>query len=113
MKDVHWQPLAERDLKSTGFWYATQGGMALELRFVAAVEKTITTLRHFPEIGSARHKDLLPDLTEPLRFFPVSDFDRHLIYYVDYPSYIKIIRVWHSAQGFQLFADDDSEHLSS
>jgi len=57
------------------------------------LEATLQRIALFPASGSSRHADLAAQLPQ-LRFMPVSSFDRYLVYYVDLPKCVHIIRVW-------------------
>ena len=46
--------------------------------------------------GTALHKLHLP---APLRYFRVRDFEHYLIYYIDLPTHVEVIRVWSTARG--------------
>ena len=62
MKPVHWRASARRDLDDAAAWYAQQGGIALELRFIAAAESTALLVREHPKSGSMRHADEVPEI---------------------------------------------------
>lgn len=81
MKPIHWRDSARRDLDDAAVWYARQGGETLELRFIAAVESTTLVIRQYPAVGSTRHADYVSDLSAPLRYFPIRQFESYLIYY--------------------------------
>lgn len=98
MKKLHWRPLAQQDTDAAAEWYASQGGLALELAFIDALEATADLISRHPASGSTRHAALLPDLPTPLRFFPLKTFDRYLIYYLDHPDHVEIVRVWDAAR---------------
>ena len=38
-------------------------------------------------------------LRDMLRFLPLKRFERHLVYYIDLPDHVEVIRVWHAARG--------------
>lgn len=97
MKRPFWRPLARQDVDAAAEWYAGQGGMALELAFIEALEATIDLIARHPASGSTRHAALFPDLATPVRFFTLKKFDRYLIYYLELPDRIEIIRVWDAA----------------
>ncbi|MCB1567944.1 MAG: type II toxin-antitoxin system RelE/ParE family toxin [Xanthomonadales bacterium] len=110
MKSVHWREGARRDLDDAAEWYAQQGGETLELRFVAAVESTVLMVRQHPVVGSTRHAGYVTDLPAPLRYFPIRPFESYLIYYIDLPEHIEVIRVWHAARGLDaLLGDEESQ----
>lgn len=106
MKPVHWRPLARRDVDDAAKWYASQGGLALELAFIKVLEAAINQIARHPAIGSTRHAVLFPDLPTPMRFLVLKKFDRYLIFYLEFPSHVEIIRVWDAARDMQAIAED-------
>lgn len=109
VKPVEWRVQARRDAADSAFWYAKQGGLALGERFLLQVEMTLDHLSRFPATGSTRHDGIVPDLPAPLRLFPVMQFERHLIYYLDLSDRVDLIRVWHTARGLEALLDDAPE----
>lgn len=107
MKRIEWRVQARRDAADTAFWYAEQNGMALGVRFLTQVEATLEHLRQFPGTGSTRHDGIVPDLPEPLRFFPVTGFERYLVYYLDRPDRVDVIRIWHASRGLEALLEND------
>ncbi len=99
MRPIHWRDSARRDLDDAADWYARQGGFLLESRFIAAVESTSLLIRRHPAAGSTRHADAVTALPAPLRYFRVRDFEHYLIYYIDLPTHVEVIRVWSTARG--------------
>jgi|SRR5699024_4812327 len=99
MKTVEWRVQARRDVAETASWYVEHGGLALGERFLSQVEATLEHLSCFSATGSARHDGIVPGLPAPLRFFPVTQFDQYLIYYLELPEYADVIRIWHAARG--------------
>ena len=108
MKPVHWRASARRDLDDAAAWYAQQGGIALELRFIAAAESTALLVREHPKSGSMRHADEVPDLPARLWFFPVKQFERYLLYYLDLPTRLEVLRVWNSGRGLAALMEEDA-----
>ncbi|HEU0198359.1 MAG TPA: type II toxin-antitoxin system RelE/ParE family toxin [Nevskiaceae bacterium] len=98
-KRVEWRPQARVDAAEGATWYTAQGGLELGEHFLQQVEATLSRLSEFPGIGSTRHAWCVPNLPEPLRFFPVSRFDRYLVYYLDWPDHVEVIRIWNAARG--------------
>ncbi len=99
MKPARWRPAARRDADDAAAWYADQGGAALALAFIDALETTINLIRRHPGAGSQRHAALVPGLPAPLRFAPLNRFDRYLVYYLDLPDHVEVIRIWDAARG--------------
>ncbi|MBH1636836.1 type II toxin-antitoxin system RelE/ParE family toxin [Stenotrophomonas maltophilia] len=107
MKPSHWSPAAVRDLDEAAAWYAGQGGQVLEIGFIDAVESVVKLIEAHPGAGSALHADLLPSLAAPLCFHPVRRFDGYLIYYVELPAHISIVRVWNASRGMEALFEDE------
>lgn len=47
---------AQHDIREIRRWDRDQGGIALDSRFVAAFERCVAQLEHFPEIGPPIHE---------------------------------------------------------
>ena len=99
MKPVEWRPQARRDTAETAYWYARQGGLSLGEAFLAEVDATLDTIARHPAIGSLRHAEHAAELPSPLRFLPLKRFEHYMVYYLDLPDRIEVIRVWHAARG--------------
>lgn len=61
-----------------------------------------------PASGSTRHAALLPDLHTPLRFLRLERFERYLIYYLDLPTHVEVVRIWNTARGLDALVADDT-----
>lgn len=109
MKSLRLREQARRDADDAADWYAEQGGLALELAFADALEATYTLIRRHPGIGSTRHAEQVADLPTPLRFLPLKRFEHHLVYYIDLPDHIEVIRVWHAARGLGALLESTPE----
>lgn len=99
MKPVEWRAQARRDATESAYWHARQGGISLGDAFLAEVDAALESIARHPGIGSTRHAEHAPDLPSPLRFLPLKRFERHLVYYIDLPEHVEVIRVWHAARG--------------
>lgn len=99
MKRVQWRPQARQDAAESAAWYATHRGMMVELAFIDALQDAEARLSQFPASGSVRHANLLPNSVEPLRFTPLPAIARYLIYYLDLPTHVEVVRVWNAARG--------------
>lgn len=100
------RPAAERDITAIAEYYAAEGGLALELKFVDALATTFNLIARHPASGSPRHARLFPELPVPLRFHPLRHFERILVYYMDTPTHVEVIRVWDAARGLETLLDD-------
>jgi toxin ParE1/3/4 len=101
VKTVEWRIQARRDVAEAAYWYARQGGLPLGEAFLAEVDATLDRIARHPAIGSTRHAEHVPDLPTPLRFLPLQRFDHHLVYYLDLPEHVEVIRVWHASRGLE------------
>ena len=107
MKPLRLREQAKSDADEAAAWYAKQGGLELELAFVDALEAAYGLICRHPRIGSTRHAEHAADLPSPLRFLPLQRFEHHLVYYIELPQYVEIIRVWHASRGLELLIDDE------
>jgi len=115
-KPISQRPRAEQDIDEV-LAYLKQRSPAAALAFLDALERSYGLLSEQPSMGSTRHADYVPGLPVPLRFFPVSNarFPRILIYHLDLPDSVQIIRVWDAARGLEAlaegFVNEDSSEM--
>lgn len=93
MKPLHWHPRAYVDIDDAAAWYARQGGVALELAFVAALESATKHIARHPGIGSNRHAGLLK--LQGLQSWPVKGFP-HLVFYFEREAHVDVWRLLHA-----------------
>lgn len=79
----------------------------LEVGFIDAVESVVKLIEAHPGAGSTLHADLLPSLPAPLRFYPVRRFDGYLVYYVELPAHVSIVRIWNASRGMEALLEDE------
>ncbi|MCU1051663.1 type II toxin-antitoxin system RelE/ParE family toxin [Stenotrophomonas geniculata] len=108
MKAIEWRPRAEADAADAALWFARQGGLALGQRFLEELEATLQRIALFPASGSTRHADLAAQLPAPLRFMRVPAFERYLVYYLDLPDRVDVMRVWCVDRGLDALMQDIS-----
>lgn len=96
MSQVVRRPAANRDLITTFRHYARQAGMRVADRFFAQAEATFTRLAGMPGIGAPYEPD--EPLYADLRYFPVSRFRDHIVFYRPIPGGIEVYRVLHGAR---------------
>lgn len=106
MKRVRWRRLAQDDASEAADWYGIHADQAVELAFIAAVEAAEALIAAYPALGSARHAALLPDLPVPLRFVSLKRFERYLLYYLDLPDHVEVLRLWNTARGLDALMSD-------
>lgn len=105
VKRIEWRPRAEQDVADAALWFARQGGLVLGERFIATVDATLLRIAACPGAGSARHAWVSDDLPVPLRFVILPVFDRYLVYYLDLPDRVDILRVWDTSRGLDALMD--------
>ena len=105
LRPVVWRPAAERDAGDIAAYYAVEGGLALELKFIDALAAAFELIARHPASGSTRHALLFPELPAPLRFHPLRHFERVLVYYMDMPAHLEVVRVWDAARGLEALLD--------
>lgn len=105
-RPLHWRQAALDDIEALAAYYTGEGGAALGLKFVAALEAATVLITEHPESGSRRHALLFPDLPAPLRFHPLQRFERVLAYYLALPGHVQIVRVWNAARGLEALLED-------
>ena len=106
MKPLIWRQAAIDDAAEAASWYAGEGGLALELASIDALEMACRRIVEQPAMGSTRHANLFPQLPVPLRYLPLARFKRYLLYYVDLPDRVELIRVWDAARGLHDLNDN-------
>lgn len=109
MKTLLWRPQALRDAEEAASWYAEQGGLPLELGFIDELQAVLERLSRHPASGSARHASLFPELPGTLRFQVLDRFDLYLVYYLDLPGHIEIVRIWNAARGLAALLQGEQE----
>lgn len=105
MKPLSWRPLAIQDADTAAGWYAEQGGAALELQFIEALEKVSQHIAAHPTSGSLRYAERLK--LNSLRFWPLKQFP-YLVFYLEHEAYIDIWRVLHSESDIPAWIHDDA-----
>ncbi len=74
-------------------WYAEQGGLALEQRFVDALSVAFTHISRHPASGNSVQGMSLG--VDTLRFWPVKKFP-YLIFYLQHDENVDVWRVLHA-----------------
>lgn len=86
---------ARRDLEGAADDYFAEGGEALELRFIDAIEHTLNLIADRPAIGSLRYAHALQ--RSDLRCFQAKRFP-YLVFYIEFPDRIDVLRILHGRQ---------------
>jgi len=95
MKPVRVRPRADTEIDTLADYIANDSPDAA-LRFLDAVQKSFDLIGEQPGIGSRRYAHL--PMLEGLRMWVVSDFEKHLVFYIERPSYIDVLRVLHGSR---------------
>ena len=107
-KPVVLRPRADADIDEI-FAYLRRRSPQVARKFLGAVESAFVLLSEQPAIGSKRHAEYLPDLPHPLRFCPLKEFERVLIYYMERPDCVDVIRIWDVARGLEALVTDTDQ----
>lgn len=107
-KPLRQRPQAATDIAAIADHLFASATPDIALRFIDAVESAYELLSAHPASGSPRHAHVLPELPVPLRFQPVRHFERILIYYLDLPDGIEVIRVWDAARGLEALLEEEA-----
>jgi toxin ParE1/3/4 len=95
MKPVRVRPLADSE---TGYHadYIARDNPDAALRFLDAVQAIYDIIGEHPGIGSTRYAHL-PMLAN-LRVWPVSGFEKYLVFYIERSDYVDVLRILHAAR---------------
>ncbi len=98
---------ARQDTEHAAAYYANQAGIKVAEDFIEALQDAYNSVATHPVAGSPRLSYMLnfPEL----RFWRVPGFP-YLIFYIDRPHYVDVLRVLHSGRDFAgdlLSPDDD------
>jgi toxin ParE1/3/4 len=104
-KPVVLRPAADRDLDEIVAFLHKESRQAARC-FSDAVGAAIQLIGDHPGIGSTRHAEICHESPRPLRFHPLSRFPRILVYYVDRPEVVEIIRIWDAARGLEALMEE-------
>lgn len=105
-KPIVYRPRADGDIDEIFAWLKRQSPKAAR-QFLDAVEAAFALLGEQPGIGSTRHASLMPELPQPLRFHPLKDFPRILLYYIERPDAVEVLRIWDAARGLDALLNDE------
>lgn len=103
MKPPQWHPLARLDADEAANWYAEQGGLALELRFIQSLDTAIAQIAGQPGIGASRYAEVLK--LRDLRFWSLKGFPC-LIFYLERDTHVDIWRVLHAQRDIPAWMGD-------
>ncbi len=87
MLEIVKRPRAKEDLKGIWRYTFSEWGKAQADKYLAEIDAGIAQLKHNPKLGRPRE-----NLRKAYRSLRVN---KHIVYYVDTPSVVRIIRVLH------------------
>jgi toxin ParE1/3/4 len=100
------RPQADADIDQI-FLYLHKRSPRAANQFLDAIQAAYVLLADQPGTGSTRHAEYCPELPCPLRFHPLKDFPRVLIYYMNRPEAVEVIRVWDAARRLEALLQTD------
>jgi toxin ParE1/3/4 len=106
MKPVRIRPRAGTEIDALMDYIACDSPDAA-MCFLDAVQESFNLIGEQPGIGTQRYAHL--PMLEGLRMLPVSDFEKHLVFYIERTSYIDILRVLHGSRDIPVTLMEGSE----
>ena len=100
---------AQQDIERAAAYYADEGGVALELRFLEAVAAAVLHVATHPATGSHRYAD--PTRFPGLQFWRVAHFP-FLIFYVQRTTEVDIWRVLHDHRDLPVWLHEPTDEPS-
>jgi toxin ParE1/3/4 len=101
------RPRARLDLLDQFFYFGEQATVELAERYIAAVEESCRQLVKHPHMGKLYDSGIAR--LQGMRRFPVTGFEKHLIFYLPQEHGIDVIRVLHGARDIgSLFAEEEA-----
>ena len=104
-------PQAVLDIVEVAEFIASRTSLDAANRFVAAAEKTVELLSRMPGLGTRWESDH-PRLAD-LRFFPVTRFPNHLVFYRPLEDGLELVRVLHGAREIARLLESEEETSGS
>jgi len=95
MKPIRIRPRANTEIDALADFIACDS-IDAAMRFLDAVEKSFELISEQPGMGIKRYAHL--PMLEGLRMLPVSNFEKHVVFYIERPSYIDVLRVLHGSR---------------
>jgi len=93
-KPVVFLPKADDDLDNN-YLYIRQNNPSAAVRLLDAVQETVEQISKFPLIGKNNFAEL--NFPENVRVFVVLKFHKLLIFYIDQPKHIEVLRILHGS----------------
>jgi toxin ParE1/3/4 len=93
---LQFREVSVADLLQVHDYLREQATSALADRFLMAVERTMEQIRRYPAAGSLFRPRLIS--LAGLRWWPIAEFPRYLVYYRVESGVLDIVRVLHGAR---------------
>lgn len=103
---------ALRDIHEVIDYFIDEGSTSSARRFVSKVQQTYEGLMQNPYQGAEYQSD--NPLLSSVRFIPVKNFKKYLVFYlvVEAARKIRIVRVLHGARDITVILDDDAQQIT-
>jgi len=100
-------PQAERDIDGETVYLAEKADAETGIRFFEAAHETFQALLEMP--GRGRVRALTNPRLADVRQWPVSGFEKYLIFYRIVPTGVDIVRVLHGARDIDRILDEETQ----
>ncbi|MGB0723707.1 MAG: type II toxin-antitoxin system RelE/ParE family toxin [Gammaproteobacteria bacterium] len=101
---LRFHPRAKDDIAEILIYLRAEASPTVSRQFLEALDKTTNRLREHPHLGS--HRTFTSPLLRHIRMIPISDFSRHLLFYLSDQDCIDVIRVVHGARDLPALFDE-------
>lgn len=103
MPDIIIRPLAWHDINTNAEYLEMNGGFELAERFLNALRSEFESLSRMPQMGVPC--DFGSEEAKHIRRWPITGFERWLIFYMPRSSGIDVVRILHGAQDINAILD--------
>jgi toxin ParE1/3/4 len=104
-------PAAALDIADLADFIASTRNLDAADRFIAAVEKTAELLSRMSGLGTRWESDEASLID--VRFFPVTRFPNHLVFYRPLPDGIQVLRILHGARDIASLPSYEEDETDS
>ncbi len=105
-KRIRLLPQAERDINEETVYLADEAGAEIGIRFFDSAHATLRSLLEMPGMGK-KIESADPKIPN-IRQWPVSGFEKYLIFYQPSVDGIDVVRVLHGARDIRRIFEDES-----
>ncbi len=97
---IYKSPQSKKDLTAIFRYYTSEAGLTVARRFIVDANSAFQRLADMPHMAPLYDDAYIRHLEE-LRVFPISGFEKYLVFYRPVKDGIEIIRVIHSARDLE------------